>query len=118
MVRTASLLAVAVLGIVVTASFAQNLAGRLDALSVAPVVRHAIEGQRSRLAGTVIPSDVAPAARAQLKSAVVESFVGSFRVAMLIGAGLAVASAVSAVVLVGGTTEQAETEEVRQPTQA
>jgi EmrB/QacA subfamily drug resistance transporter len=116
--RTAGLLAVAVLGIVVTASFAQNLAGRLDALSVAPAVRHAIEGQRSRLAGTVIPSDVAPAARAQLKSAVVESFVGSFRVAMLIGAGLAVASAVSAVVLVGGTTEQAETEEARQPTQA
>ena len=115
--RTAGLLAVAVLGIVVTAWFAQNLAGRLDALSVAPVVRHAIEGQRSRLAGIVIPSDVAPAARAQLKSAVVESFVGSFRVAMLIGAGLAVASAVSAAVLVGGTTEQAETEEVRQPTQ-
>jgi hypothetical protein len=53
--------------------------------------------------------------REHLKSAVVASFVGSFPVVMLIGASLAVCSAVSAAVLVKGKPEHAEQEGARQP---
>lgn len=59
----------------------------------------------------MIAPDVQPALREHLKSAVVASFVGSFRVAILIGAGLAVCSAVSAAVQVEGETAHAEQEE-------
>jgi hypothetical protein len=51
----------------------------------------------------------------QIKSAVVAFFVGSFPVVMLIGAGLAVCSAVSAAVLVEGKPEHAEQEDDERP---
>ena len=118
--RTAGLLAIAAIGIVVTTYFTQNLDGRLATLGVSPQVRRQIDGQRTRLAGIVVPPDVAPAQRVQLKSAVVESFVASFRIAMLAGAGLAVLGAASAAVLVEGTTGRVKSEakDARRPTPA
>jgi EmrB/QacA subfamily drug resistance transporter len=100
--RTAGLLAIAVLGVVVVAAFDGGLNSRLDALQPPAAVRQDLEQQRTRLAGAQIPPGVHGAERVALRRAIDEAFVDGFRAAMFIGAGLALASAVSAAVLVEG----------------
>jgi fucose permease len=60
-----------------------------------------IEGQRSKLAGAELPPGIDAAAAAALKQAVAESFVAGFRWVMLVCAGLALLSALSAWVMIG-----------------
>ena len=60
-----------------------------------------IEGQRSKLAGAEMPPGIDAASAAALKRAVAESFVAGFRWVMLICAGLALLSALSAWVMIG-----------------
>ncbi len=59
--------------------------------------------QHSRLVGIAIPSGLSYAAQAALQQAIAESFVTGFRVGMLIAAGLALASALSALLLIEDT---------------
>jgi hypothetical protein len=100
--RTAGLLAIAVLGIVVASVFDSTLHDHLTALSASPAVRHALEAQRSKLAGTTIPAGVGAATHAALRRAVDASFVAGFRMAMLAGAVLALLSALTAAVTIEG----------------
>jgi EmrB/QacA subfamily drug resistance transporter len=100
--RTASLLAIAVMGVVVAAGFNRGLDSRLAQLDVTPEARAALDEQRGRLAGAEVPQSATGEARAALERAVDESFVGGFRLAMLISAGLALASALSAWLLIEG----------------
>jgi EmrB/QacA subfamily drug resistance transporter len=100
--RTAGLLAIAVLGIVVLAAFNSNLDGQLATLHLTPVVRHLIDAQRIKLAGIQIPAEVSGEAQVALKRAIDESFVSAFRLVALICAGLAVASGFSAWLLIEG----------------
>jgi EmrB/QacA subfamily drug resistance transporter len=100
--RTAGLLAIAVLGIVVLAVFNSNLDSHLATLHLTPSVRHLIDVQRIKLAGIQIPAEVSGEAQVALKRAIDESFVSAFRLVSLICAGLAVASALSAWLLIEG----------------
>ena len=92
--RVGGLLAIAVLGLVLTAVFDRALDRRLAALDPAPEVRARIERQRSRLAAAEVDDERA-------RRAILESFVAGFRVVSLFGAGLAVASSLSAAWLIG-----------------
>ena len=67
--------------------FARSLERRLDALQVPASVREAALGQAPRLAEARVPG---------LEAVLAESFVSSYRVAMLISAGLALLSAACA----------------------
>jgi len=58
-----------------------------------------LNSQREKLAGAALPSDVAEVDTAQLKRAIGESFVAGFRWIMLLGAGLALLSALAALLL-------------------
>lgn len=107
--RAGGLLALAVLGIIVAAVFASSLDSHLDALHTAPGVRHALDVQRSRLAAARVPAGLAPADRAALQQAIGAAFLAAFRVAMLIGAGLAALSALAAALLIEGTAPAAAT---------
>jgi predicted MFS family arabinose efflux permease len=100
--RLAGLLAIAILSIFVLNVFTDSLNSRLASLPVPSSVRQAILAQSNRLAGVQIPSGVSPALRRSLEQAVAASFVSGFRVAMLIGCGLALAAALSALLLVEG----------------
>ena len=98
--RTAGLLAIAVLGIVILHTFNRSLDGRLAKLESAPSVKQSINAQRSRLAGIELPDSITPQTRAPLTDAIAGSFVDGFRYVMLIGAALAFASAVTALLLI------------------
>jgi EmrB/QacA subfamily drug resistance transporter len=100
--RIAGLLAIAVLSIFVLAAFNSNLDQQLAALHVSPAVSHLLDNQRARLAGAEIPSSIHGIEYTNLHHAIAESFIGGFRLAMLIGAGLAFISAICALLLVEG----------------
>ena len=100
--RVAALLAIAVLNIFVLQAFKRNLTGYMDALKVSPTVRQALEAQSSKLAGTEVPPGMEGALRDALSRAIALSFVDAFRLAMGIGAGLALGGALCALFLVEG----------------
>ncbi|HEX8888145.1 MAG TPA: MFS transporter [Pyrinomonadaceae bacterium] len=108
--RTAGLLAVAVLGIVMLHAFNTSLNQRLMNLDVTPEARELLDGQRNKLAGAEIPASLNGEARTELKRAIAESFVYGFRVVMIIAASLAFLSALVSWLLIEG-------KKVRQPSQ-
>ncbi len=100
--RTAGLLAIAVFGIVALAVFTSSLESHLATLHLSPGVQQLIDAQRTRLAGITIPTSVSGETQAALKRAIDESFVSAFRLVSLLGAALAVLSALSAWLLIEG----------------
>jgi hypothetical protein len=100
--RTAGLLAVAVLGIVMLQSFNSELDRKLQTLRITPEVKQTLDNQRTKLAAVEIPKEVDPAVGRTLKQAVDESFVSGFRRVMAVAMILALLSAVSAWLLVEG----------------
>jgi hypothetical protein len=99
--RAASLLAIAVLGIVMFDAFSRSLDRTLAELTLPGAVRHSLEDQRIKLAAIVIPEEIPPPQRRLVQQAIAESFVTGFRGVMLIGSGLALASALTAWALIG-----------------
>lgn len=100
--RVAGLLAIALLGIVVSIVFNASLASNTASLHLSPAVQQALDAQRGKLAGTEVPAGVDPATHAALSFAIALSFVSAFRVAMSIGAGLALTSALCAWFMISG----------------
>ena len=92
--RIAGLLAVAVFGALLSGVFQSVLATQLDNLDVAPPVRAQIEAQRSKLAAAETDD---PHGR----QAIEEAFVAGYRTVLWVAAGLAVASSLSAALLIG-----------------
>ena len=97
--RTAGLLAIAVLGLVMFQAFDACLDQRLDQVTVAPPVRAALKDQRIKLAAADIPSGVDESTRSQLKQLINECFVYGFRWVMACGAVLALGSSLTSLVL-------------------
>lgn len=112
--RAASLIAIAALSVVAVQEFAHSLDGRLNSLRVSPHLYQLIDAQRTRLADARVPSVVTGHARTALHRAIAESFVSSFRLAVLIGAAMALASALTAAVMIEGKPS-GETAAVLQP---
>jgi EmrB/QacA subfamily drug resistance transporter len=100
--RTAGLLAVAVLGIVMLHTFNSQLDRRLASLGIPPEVKQTLDEQRSRLAAAEVPASVDATAARELKRAIDESFVAGFRRVMAVAAVLALLSALSAWLLIAG----------------
>jgi MFS family permease len=100
--RTAGLISIAALGIVMTGAFARNFNARLQALDLPAETRAALEAQSSRLATINIPDELNVETKQAIKRAVEESFVGGFRVVILIAAALALAGGLCAWLLIEG----------------
>jgi EmrB/QacA subfamily drug resistance transporter len=98
--RTAALLAIAALGIVMLHVFSRSIDSRLSRLEVSPEVRHSLDDQRINLAAATFPQDIGPPMRQVLKEAINESFVEGFRRVMLVGAALALASGITSLLLI------------------
>jgi EmrB/QacA subfamily drug resistance transporter len=100
--RTAGLLAVAVLGIVILHTFNSELDRRLESMGVTAEVKQALNQQRTRLAAAEVPATVEPALGMMLKQAIHESFVSGFRRVVMVCGALALLSASSAWWLIAG----------------
>jgi MFS family permease len=98
--RTAGLLSIAVLGLIMFHAFNRCLDARLDQLAIAPEVRRALDQQRINLAAIQLPQSVNEDTRARIKQAIDECFVFGFRRVMVVGAALAVASSLIAWLLI------------------
>lgn len=96
--RVAGLLAVAVLGLVLSVEFNRSLDRRLSSADIPAAARAEIESQRPRLAGARV-SD--PRSRALVDGA----FVDGFRVVAWLSAGLALAASLSAALLISDRTD-------------
>jgi MFS family permease len=90
--RIAGLLAVAVFGWVLFASFNRSLDQRLSGLSLSHTERRAVDQQRPKLAA-------ADSSDPRIRQAIAESFVSGYRVILWIATGLSLASALSAFIL-------------------
>ena len=100
--RTAGLLAVAIFGVVMLHAFSRHLDRRLVTTDLSQEVRLQVDEQRVRLAGLEPPSNLSVEERTVIEGAVGDSFVFGFRVLMLMAAALALASGVSAWLMIDG----------------
>jgi EmrB/QacA subfamily drug resistance transporter len=94
--RVAGMLAVALLGAVAVAVFGAALDDRLARLQAPSDIKHMLEQQAPRLAEAEVPPQMRGEERVRLEQALEESFLQSFRVVMLVAAGLALTSALCA----------------------
>jgi EmrB/QacA subfamily drug resistance transporter len=93
--RTASLLAIAVLGVVALLVFEPGLAMQLEALSLPDALRGQVLAQANRLAAIDLPPGATPAQAEAIGQAIKEAFVRSYHVVM----GLAALSAALAALM-------------------
>ncbi len=96
--RVAGLLAIAALGAVVSSSFKARLDSDLAGKPLSTAGRAAVADARTRPLVTTVTGVPLPAERAQLHGALVEASVHAFRIGIGIGAGLAIAGGVIALV--------------------
>ena len=99
--RTASVLAIAVFGVVMAWAFDARLAEGLREVGASAQAAAFVEAQRSQLAGARLPEGIDAAAAAALRQTVNASFVSGFRWVMVLCSGLALMSALSAWVMIG-----------------
>jgi MFS family permease len=99
--RVAGLLAVAVLGLFVYGVFSANLDARLERMDLPGGVRAEMEAAKTDLGAAEAPEGTDAGTAARIERAIDESFVAGFRAVMLVSAGLALASALAAALLVG-----------------
>ncbi len=100
--RSAGLLAIAILSLFMLSAFGNNLDKNLGQVAVSTEVRQKLDEQKNRLAAVEIPAEVSPELKPKIKQAVDEAFLSGFRLVMLIGAGMALASAGFAAWLIEG----------------
>jgi MFS family permease len=94
MSRVAGLLAVAVFGVLLSGVFQKALDRQLDRLDVAPESRAQIQAQSTKLAA-------AQTRDPRGREAIEEAFVEGYRTVLWVSVGLALASSLSAAVLIG-----------------
>jgi hypothetical protein len=100
--RTAGLLAIPILGIFVFATFSAELDSRVENLDLPPQAQRQLEAEKVNLGAAESPGGVGEGTATRIESAVDEAFLGAFRLAMLVAAALALASAVAAALIIEG----------------
>jgi EmrB/QacA subfamily drug resistance transporter len=104
----AGLLAIASLGMVMSGAFDSHLQRGIRTANVPEVTAEAVVAQHAKLAAIQPPANASADTRRAVQRAVDEAFISGFRLVMLIAASLALASAISAWVMIGGDVARAE----------
>jgi len=100
--RTAGLVAIAVMGVIVLMTFNNGLDARLGAIDLPAAAIDYLDTERIKLAGAKVPSNLDEQTSLATSEAIALSFVSSFRLVMWVSAGLALGSAVVAGVTLDG----------------
>jgi EmrB/QacA subfamily drug resistance transporter len=98
--QTAGLLAVAVLGVLMFSVFGGALDARLENLDLPVEARQYLEGEKAKLGGAEVPEALAKRPAAAVERAIDGAFLFGYRVVMFVIAGVALASALSAALLI------------------
>ena len=98
--RIAALVAVAAFGVLLTDVYQTTLDRKLNDFGVSPVERAHVQAQRSKLAGAETDDPLA-------RQAIGEAFIAGYRVVLWVAAGLALASSLSAALLIRTETKPA-----------
>ena len=104
--RTAGLLAIAALGIVLAAVFNSGFDKRIAGHHLSARTARIAHDDRPRLYAGTVPADVPAADRDAVQQAVREGYLAGFRAVMTASAGICVAAAAVAFVLVPGRTSR------------
>jgi hypothetical protein len=99
--RVAGLLAIALLGIVVTASFDGSLDRRLSEAPVSAAARRIPAAERARLGAARPPAGLPETEAREVRRAIAQALVASFRVVTISSAALALLASASAAWLIG-----------------
>jgi hypothetical protein len=78
------------------------LSSNLNAAQLPPEVRQSIQAQAGRLAAIQLPPNLSDEATLAARNAIDAAFVAGYRTTMFIAAGLALASAVTAALMISG----------------
>jgi EmrB/QacA subfamily drug resistance transporter len=111
--RTASLLAIPVLGIFVFVAFSAGLDARVADLDLPPRTQQQLEAEKVDLGGAEVPDGLDGATATAVERAIDEAFVAGFRIAMFVAAGLALMSAAAAALMIEGKGPAVRSEEAR-----
>ena len=98
--RTAGLLSIAVLGLVMFHAFNACLDRRLNAIAIPAEARQQVNADRIKLAAMPIPSGINEEMRTALRQTINECFVFGFRRVMLVGTALALASSLASALII------------------
>jgi EmrB/QacA subfamily drug resistance transporter len=104
--RTAGLLAVAVLGVIMFQTFNACLDQRLYPINVPQQVRDELGAERIKLAAMQVPAGLNDDTKLAINQAIDECFISGFRRVTLIGAALAFGSSLIALVMLRGRHAQ------------
>jgi EmrB/QacA subfamily drug resistance transporter len=105
--QAAGLLAIAVLGVLMFAAFGASLDERLSTLDLQPEAKQQLEAEKIKLGGAEVPDSIDAALGTTVEQAIDEAFVSGYRVVMLVATALALASALSAALLIEGKKKRA-----------
>ena len=108
--QTAGLMAVAVLGVIMFVTFDASLDASLAHLNLPPGAEQQLEDQKVRLGAAQAPEGLDATQSAGVERAIDEAFVSGYRVVMLVAVATALASAVSAALLLRGKRPDAAKE--------
>ena len=100
--RTASLLAIALFGLVAYERFEGSLMDRLDRLGVPTALRQQLDQESRKLAAANVPSALPEDLRRAVQEGIDGAFVDAFRLNMALSSALAVGGAICAWLLVAG----------------
>src|SRR5215213_10339145 len=109
--QTAGLLAVAVLGVIMFISFSGSLDARLADLNLPSEAKQQLEGEKIQLGAAQAPQGLDAAQSANVGRAIDEAFVSGYRVVMLVAVAMALASALSAALLLEGKKPKGSAEQ-------
>ena len=99
--RAAALLAIALLGIVVSHTSNEALELRIKELPASPIARAEVNAQREKLGAIALPASIPAGERRAIEIAAASAFVDGFRWVMSISALLALCGLLSAWIMIG-----------------
>jgi len=94
--RTGGLIAIAVFGLVLAHGYSAALTPALQQAGLPEAAQVALELQRAKLAGSVLPADLSPAQQAAADAAIKSAFIAGYRWAMGVAGAMAFLSALVA----------------------
>lgn len=98
--RTAGLLAIAILNLVMLWTFNASLNRQIIPLNLPIEALQQLDDQRRKLAGAEVPTGLPESVQTAVAQAIDQAFVSGFRLVMLIAVGLALASALTALLMI------------------